>query len=57
MTKKKISFDSVTSVVYPLLFGALIVFMWQDGILHKLLNTDEYIFAYPTRICMIIAYN
>lgn len=57
MTKKKISFDSVTSVVYPLLFGALIVFMWQNGILHKLLNTDEYILPYPTRIFMIIADN
>ena len=55
MTKKRI--DAVTSVLYPLLFGAVIVFMWQSGILHKILKTDEYILPYPTRIFQIIADN
>lgn len=31
--------------------------MWQTGILHKLLNTDEYILPYPTRIINIISEN
>ena len=53
MTKKRI--DAVTSVLYPLLFGAVIVFMWQSGILHKILKTDEYILPYPTRIFQIMA--
>ncbi len=55
MTKKRI--DAVTSVLYPLLFGAVIVFMWQSGILHKILKTDEYILPYPTRIFQIMADN
>lgn len=55
MTKKRI--DAVTLVLYPLLFGAVIVFMWQSGILHKILKTDEYILPYPTRIFQIMADN
>lgn len=52
MIKRKI--DSVTSVLYPLIFGIIIILMWQTGILHRLLNTDEYILPYPTRIFKII---
>ncbi len=55
MLKKRI--NSVTSVLYPLVFGILIVVMWQTGLLHKLLNTDEYILPYPTRIFGIVADN
>ena len=52
MIKRKI--DLVTSVLYPLIFGIIIILMWQTGILHRLLNTDEYILPYPTRIFTII---
>lgn len=55
MIKKRI--DSVTSVLYPLLFGIFTVCMWQSGALHKLLKTDEYILPYPTRILKIVADN
>lgn len=55
MIKKRL--DSVTSVLYPLIFGILIVGMWQTGVLHTLLKTDEYILPYPTRIFSIIADN
>lgn len=55
MIKKRI--DSITSVLYPLIFGILIVGMWQSGFLHKLLKTDEYILPYPTRIFNIVADN
>lgn len=53
MTRKKL--DSFTSVLYPLVFGVAIVCMWQTGVLHKLLKTDEYILPYPTRIFNIVA--
>ena len=53
MMKKRI--DSVTSILYPLIFGILIVVMWQTGVLHKLLHTDEYVLPYPTRIFRIIS--
>lgn len=55
MIKKRIDF--VTSILYPLIFGIIIVGMWQTGILHKLLKTDEYILPYPTRIFSIISDN
>lgn len=55
MIKKRLDF--VTSILYPLVFGALIVGMWQTGVLHKLLKTDEYILPYPTKILNIIADN
>ncbi|MDY5626774.1 MAG: ABC transporter permease subunit, partial [Clostridia bacterium] len=31
--------------------------MWQSGMLHKILKTDEYILPYPTRIFQIISEN
>ena len=55
MTRKKL--DSFTSVLYPLVFGVAIVCMWQTGVLHKFLKTDEYILPYPTRIFNIVADN
>ncbi|MDD6736511.1 MAG: ABC transporter permease, partial [Clostridiales bacterium] len=55
MVKKRL--DSLTSILYPLIFGVLIVVMWQTGVLHKLFKTDEYILPYPTRIFSIIAEN
>lgn len=57
MTKNKINFDTVTSLLYPLIFGLCILFLWQSGILHTLFKTDEYILPYPTRIFRIIAEN
>ena len=55
MIKKRI--DSVTSILYPLVFGILIVALWQTGVLHMLLKTDEYILPYPTRIFSIVTDN
>ena len=31
--------------------------MWQNGLMHKLLKTDEYILPYPKRIFSIMADN
>lgn len=55
MGKKKLQVQSITSVVYPLLFGVLILTLWQTEILHIFLNTDVYILPLPTRIAEIIA--
>lgn len=55
MIKK--NFNTFTSILYPLIFGVLIIYMWQNGILHTLFKTDEYILPYPTRIFQIIADN
>lgn len=57
MTKRKLNFDSVTSLLYPLIFGIGIMLMWQCGVLHSIFCTDEYILPYPTRIFRIIIEN
>lgn len=57
MTKRKLNFDSVTSLLYPLIFGIVILMMWQCGVLHSIFRTDEYILPYPTRIFRIIIEN
>lgn len=49
--------NAVQSAVLPLVFGAVLVTAWQTGLLHKLLNTDEYVLPYPTRILTIIGEN
>ena len=55
MFRKK--WNSVTSVLYPLLFGVLILVLWQTQVLHKVLHTDTYVLPLPTRILNIIANN
>ena len=57
MVKKKICFESVSSLLYPLIFGIAVLLMWQNGILHMLFKTDEYILPYPTKIFQIIMEN
>ncbi|OJU12034.1 MAG: ABC transporter permease [Clostridiales bacterium 43-6] len=54
---RKITKDSVTSVLYPLLFGAVIVVLWQTQILHKILGTDTFVLPLPDRIFTIIGDN
>ncbi len=55
VNKKRL--NAVQSVVCPLIFGVLLIVAWQTGLLHKLLNTDEYVLPYPTRIAMIMSEN
>lgn len=47
----------VTSVLYPVLFGLLIIILWQTQILHKLLGTDVFTLPLPSRILSIIFEN
>ena len=55
--KLKHKLNKLTSVVYPLLFGVLLITLWQTQVLHKLLNTDVYILPLPSRIIDIISQN
>ena len=49
--------SAVQSVLLPVAFGGVLITAWQTGLLHKLLNTDEYVLPYPTRILTIIGEN
>lgn len=57
MKKSASRFSSVTAVLYPLLFGVLLIALWQGQVLHKLLNTTTLILPLPTRILSVIADN
>lgn len=53
--KKRLT--AAESVIYPLVFGAALIAAWQTGLLHILLNTDEYVLPYPARIISIMSEN
>lgn len=57
MKKTGSRFSSVTSVVHPLLFGVLLIALWQGEVLHKLLHTTTLILPLPTRIVSVLADN
>ena len=57
MKKNESRFLSLTAVLYPLLFGVLLIALWQGQILHKLLNTTTLILPLPTRILSVISDN
>lgn len=45
---------SLTTVLYPVLFGVLILILWQAQILNKLLGADTFTLPLPGRIINII---
>ena len=49
--------QGVSSVLLPVLFGVLILALWQGQILHKIFNTDTNTLPLPSRICHIIIDN
>lgn len=57
MKKSEFRFSSVTTVLYPLLFGILILALWQGEVLHKLLHTTTLILPLPSRILSVLADN
>lgn len=47
----------LTSILYPLLFGIVIIVLWQTQLLHKLIGADTFTLPLPTRIISIILDN
>lgn len=54
MRKRRFRFSSVTAVLYPLLFGVLLIALWQGEVLHKLLHTTTLILPLPTKIVSVV---
>lgn len=54
---KNIRWDSLSSVVYPAIFGIIVFVMWQGGLLNILLHTDTNTLPSPSRINSIIMDN
>lgn len=55
--KKKIRINSITTILYPVLFGMLIVVLWQTQVLHMILGADTFTLPLPGRILNIIGDN
>lgn len=55
--KKKIRINSITTILYPVLFGVLIVVLWQTQVLHMILGADTFTLPLPGRILNIIGDN
>lgn len=55
--KKRMSLNSVTTILYPVLFGVLIAVLWQTQVLHKILGADTFTLPLPGRILNIIGDN
>ncbi len=52
--KENKTVQSISSILLPVLFGVLILAMWQGQILHKIFNTDVNTLPLPSRIVHII---
>ncbi|WP_313070017.1 ABC transporter permease [Lacrimispora sp.] len=46
--------QSATTVLYPVIFGILLLILWQTQLLHKLLGADTFALPLPGRILRII---
>ena len=55
--KTKRLLNGISSAVLPLLFGAVIVILWQTEVLHSWIGTDTITLPLPTRIGEIISSN
>jgi len=55
--KSKLNWNTISTFVYPISFGVLIVVLWQTEILHKILGADTFTLPLPSRIIGIIGDN
>lgn len=55
--KKVLSKNAITTVLYPVLFGVLVLVLWQTEALHALLGADTFTLPLPSRIITIIGDN
>lgn len=49
--------DKITAMMYPVIFGGLIIVLWQTEILHKIIGADTFTLPVPNRIVRIIIDN
>lgn len=55
--RENTKWQTFTTILYPVLFGALLFTLWQTEVLHKILNTDSFTLPLPSRIGVIISEN
>lgn len=55
--KENQKFQAALTIILPVLFGILILALWQGQVLHKLFRTDTYTLPLPTKIGSIFVEN
>lgn len=55
--KRRITPDTLTTILYPVAFGVLVAILWQTGLLHKLIGADTFTLPLPGHIFTIIGDN
>jgi NitT/TauT family transport system permease protein len=56
-SQNRLNKEKITTILYPVLFGALIVVLWQTQLLHAILGADTFTLPLPGRILSIIGGN
>lgn len=54
---KKINKEKISVILYPILFGVILLLLWQTQLLHKILGADTFTLPIPSRINSIIGQN
>jgi NitT/TauT family transport system permease protein len=54
---RRIDSDKVKSLLYPIIFGAVILLLWQTETLHRIIHADTFTLPVPSRIIMIFTEN
>ena len=49
--------DRISTVLYPVLFGAVLLILWETELLHRIIGADTFTLPLPQRIVTIIGDN
>lgn len=55
--RSKFNKQTITTILYPVLFGVFVAVSWQTQILHKIIGADTFTLPLPQRIFTIIGDN
>lgn len=54
---RKLKKSSISTVLYPVVFGIIIILLWQFQVIHSVFNADTFTLPLPSRIMTILADN
>lgn len=54
---KKIETDKLSTIAYPVIFGILIIALWQTEMIHRAVGADTFTLPVPSRILGILTEN
>lgn len=55
--KMRLNKNAITTMLYPILFGVIVIILWQTQVLHAILGTDTFTLPLPGRVISIIGDN